>query len=263
MVHFKKDFHLRAFGQMLGDLDLDFKATSWPHLVTAVLHCCAVGPDGTRLPPAYFWDLTVGERLAALLLIAGQSLGTDLVVLLQCPNRACGQQLEVALSVADLAGLEREVETSNLIPTQQGGENLWLRRPTGRDQLQWLAGSFKDERTARNAMILTLASKLPAAWAETQIPEEAALAISREMESRDPLIHFSLRVTCPSCQEEHPHTIDLQDLALDSLRQVQRRLLDDIHRLALNYHWSEADIAALPPWRRAHYLGRLEKDKTW
>jgi hypothetical protein len=263
MVHLKENLHLRAFGQTPGDLDLDFEATSLPHLVTAVLHCCAVGPDGTRLPPASFWDLTVGERLAALLLIAEQSLGTDLMVLLQCPNPACGQQLEVPLSMAELAGLEGAVETSNLIPTRQGDENLWLRRPTGRDQLQWLAGSFKDERTARNAMIMTLASELPAAWADTQIPEEAALAISREIESHDPLVHFSLRVTCPSCQEIHSQVVDLQDLALNSLRQVQRRLLDDIHRLALNYHWSEAEIAALPPWRRAHYLARVEKDRNW
>lgn len=262
MVQFKKNLHIRAFGQTPGDLNLDFAATSWPHLVTAVLHCCSVGPDGTGLHPTSFWDLTVGERLAALLLIAGLSLGTDLMVLLQCPNPACGQQLEVALSVAELAGLQREVDTADSFPVLMGGENLWLRRPTGRDQLDWLADSFKDEKAARNAMILTLASEPPAAWADTQIPHEVALVISREMKSHDPLVHFSLRVCCPSCQGEHPHVVDLQYLALDSLRQVQRHLLEDIHRLALHYHWSEADIAVLPLWRRAHYLARLEKDRN-
>lgn len=262
MMHFKENLHIRAFGQTPEDLDLDFEATSWPHLVTAVLHCCSVGPDGTRLHPAYFWDLTVGERLAALLLVAGLSLGTDLTVLLQCHNPACGQQLEVALSVAELTGLQHKVDTPSSIKIQMGGENLWLRRPTGRDQLQWLASSFKDEKAVRNAMILTLASELPAVWADTQVPDEAALIISREMEFLDPLVHFSLRVCCPSCQGEHSYTVDLQELALNSLRQVQQRLLEDIHRLALHYHWSEAEIVALPPWRRAHYLARLEKDRN-
>jgi len=39
-----------------------------------------------------------------------------------------------------------------------------------------------------------------------------------------------------------------------------RRLLQDVHRLALAYHWSEADIWRLPLHRRLAYLLALEGD---
>ena len=35
------------------------------------------------------------------------------------------------------------------------------------------------------------------------------------------------------------------------------RLLDEVHLLALSYHWSEAEILALPSDRRQDYLKRI------
>ena len=35
-------------------------------------------------------------------------------------------------------------------------------------------------------------------------------------------------------------------------------LLADVHRLAWHYHWSEAEILALPRGRRAHYLALID-----
>ena len=36
--------------------------------------------------------------------------------------------------------------------------------------------------------------------------------------------------------------------------------MEDIHVLALHYHWSEADILRLPTPRRQHYLAMLARD---
>jgi hypothetical protein len=38
-------------------------------------------------------------------------------------------------------------------------------------------------------------------------------------------------------------------------------LLDQIHRLAANYHWSEQEILALPKQRRTAYLRRLDRER--
>jgi hypothetical protein len=39
-------------------------------------------------------------------------------------------------------------------------------------------------------------------------------------------------------------------------------MIGDVHRLASVYHWSEADILALPLPRRRRYLARLDADGT-
>jgi hypothetical protein len=44
---------------------------------------------------------------------------------------------------------------------------------------------------------------------------------------------------------------------LDSLSHWAERCLDQVHTLARAYGWSEAQILALSPVRRACYLGRV------
>lgn len=39
------------------------------------------------------------------------------------------------------------------------------------------------------------------------------------------------------------------------------RMIADVHRLALAYHWSEPEILALPLPRRRRYLSALEAER--
>jgi hypothetical protein len=48
--------------------------------------------------------------------------------------------------------------------------------------------------------------------------------------------------------------IDLCEVALTTLRRLQRQLIVMVHRLASHYHWSEQEIFAVPHWRRKEYL---------
>lgn len=40
------------------------------------------------------------------------------------------------------------------------------------------------------------------------------------------------------------------------------RLFDEVHLLALHYHWAERDILALTAARRGRYLQRLLRDRA-
>jgi hypothetical protein len=46
---------------------------------------------------------------------------------------------------------------------------------------------------------------------------------------------------------------DVQAFCLTELRNQAAFLYEDVHLLAQCYHWTEADILALPRHRRAHY----------
>jgi hypothetical protein len=53
--------------------------------------------------------------------------------------------------------------------------------------------------------------------------------------------------------------IDLEDIALTRLQQQQRALLREIHVLASHYGWTEAQILAVAPARRARYLSLIDE----
>jgi len=54
-----------------------------------------------------------------------------------------------------------------------------------------------------------------------------------------------------------PDSSAIPYLLLEDLRRQQSALLDEIQQIADRYHWSEAEIVALPAWRRARYLSGI------
>ena len=65
---------------------------------------------------------------------------------------------------------------------------------------------------------------------------------------------FSCRVSCGECGELNEYDIDLTETALGMLNRAQKQLVITVHQLASHYHWSEAEIFAVPDWRRQQYL---------
>jgi hypothetical protein len=90
----------------------------------------------------------------------------------------------------------------------------------------------------------TLHTELAAALAE----HEKAIALQAE-------------AACPECQRTHCADIDLETLLLADFAARQRQLLAEVAALAHAFHWTEAQILALPAWRRAHYLARLDDNR--
>jgi hypothetical protein len=248
---------LRPFGVDERDLAVDFEGTPRPLLITEILELCTeAGGDGARPPGRdFFWGLTVGARTEALLALADAGV----YVALRCPAPDCAQELEVDISLAEIAELQDSHGAEEYAAVPFGDSTLRLRRPRGRDQLDWLGRRFADEREVAREMIRTLAEDEGAALAAcVRGAEELAVAISDVMEEFDPLVNFSLRVRCHFCGEESEHAFDLEEYALARLRRAQGRLLLTVHRLASRYHWDERQIFSVPDWRRRHYLALLD-----
>ena len=88
------------------------------------------------------------------------------------------------------------------------------------------------------------------------VPAAAAL------QDADTLTALTIDVHCPGCERMLPVQIDLEPLLIDGLRARQTELGNDIHQLAMHYHWSEAEIVALPEWRRRRYVARLQAESA-
>jgi hypothetical protein len=251
---------LRPFGLFRSDLDIDFDHDPRPQLVTRILQCCTTSEDRDLPGQDFFWDLTSSKRIECLAAIATLGDSSGLTVRLRCPGETCLQEMELEISPNELASIQRQTDSTDRCLIRLGDEDVLIRRPTGRDQLNWSKISFDDEDDATRTMIRTLL--LGEASLEEDDRGEWMQAIDRAMEELDPLVNFVLLVSCPDCGTENRYDVDLQELALDLLRQDQLDLLEAVHRLVLRYHWSEEQIFSLPPWRFSRYLALIEREEV-
>jgi hypothetical protein len=224
----------RRFGSHAGDLQIDLTAVR-PHVMTDALAACAL----TEVDREALWDLSVGKRIEYLLTLTGAD---EFDAELRCA--ACGSVFEIGLTVAELLDAAAAAGTGAI----QVGDARF-RRPAGRDQLAWLEHARTDDATLTDHIIATLAlddGDCPLAQLEAAF-EEA-----------DPLLRAPVTAACPECGHAEEHDTDPTGMALNHLTRAQDALLAAVDALASHYHWSEAEILALPDWRRARYLQMIQ-----
>ena len=259
-------FLARAFGTMLTDLDIDFAAQPRAQVVTALLAACLRERDGSSFPTDIVWNWSVAARLQGLLAVAYATAGAYTTAVATCSRPGCGERIELELALAGFA-----LDTPDSIDWQTPQRHTArVRLPSGSDQLAWFhqqragydagydAGHDADSAWLARRLIVSLDADLPAlSW---PLPSSWIASLGTALADADPLTALTVAAHCPACATELAVAVDLEYLLLDGCRRRQRALLDDIHHLAGAYHWSEADIVALPAWRRARYLSRIHAD---
>lgn len=241
-------FAWRGIGQVR-DLDIDFASRDRPALVTRVLASCAEPPveeDGLEA----IWRLSLAARVGGLLAVHAATTGADeLPLAVHCPHEDCGEGMEVALPVAALLALAQEAEGASETEVEAAGSGaaLQLRRPCGTDQRIWRQAAYDDAEAAQAAVLDSLVVGGSVA------PEDRA-AVAEAMVAFDPLSCFELDVTCPECARQADIPVDMEAVLLASLARSQGQTIADVDRLARRYGWSEAEVLAVPAWRRRRYL---------
>lgn len=235
----------RPFGRA-DDLDVDFNTTDRPALVTALLASCAA-PRNDH----YWWGQAVSARTAALLRLLAATDGIDHVGLqARCREAACAAWFEFDLPLA--AVLDRLPADEPIRACLPGARLVTLRRPTGRDLSDWRAQRPSSRTLAVEAMLRSLVI-------EGAVNAEDAPVLGEILANEDSLVVFSVACACPQCDGPTEVRIDLEDIALTRLRQRQHALLREVHVLASHYGWTEGQILAVAPARRARYLRLIEE----
>ena len=235
----------RSFGRAVEDLELDFSANDRPALVTALLAASTASTDADR-----WWQRPVGERTAALLALVGESEGAETLALcIRCEAAGCGARLDIELPYAAFAVPPPASQTITI--QRHDGDVFSLRRPTGEDLRAWRALRPASREQALLAMLTSLRI------AGEPRPGDAARAADA-LADADPLVAFSVVCVCPTCGHEAEHEIDLEGLALQRLAARQRALVHEVHTLASHYGWTEREIFAVAPARRARYVELIE-----
>ena len=87
--------------------------------------------------------------------------------------------------------------------------------------------------------------------AASDVPQEQ---LAEALEALDPGADIWLDTACPECDARQSVAFDPVYFVAGELQQLSRQVLQDVVDIARVFHWSEADILALPEHRRAFYV---------
>lgn len=234
----------------------DWLAT-WEHSLTLppALRPCALLAPLLANGLAAAERLPLGRRDASLLDLYAALFGPQLTATACCGR--CGERLELNLSTADLRLEDPPAAEPDLL-FEWEDYRLRFRLPDSRD-LAALARLGAIERARQELVRLCLlevergAQRLSLA----ALPEGLLQALSEAMSAADPQALTELEMLCPACGERWSEAFDIGAYLLESLDRWAERILDQVHLLAEAYGWSEGQILALSPARRARYLARV------
>lgn len=213
-------------------------------------------PDRTRTDLA---TLPLNQRDALLLDVRCATLRRCTEGFAVCP--ACGVQLEFKLDAAELAKqLRMQPKTSG---TTLPGVSL---RPVNTLDLMACAKAINLEQArftllARTCLLegdeANLAqfrtSNAMHTWLEKQ-PRESLDALLQQFDIANAACELRLEMNCSACNSTQLLDMDIPSFVLRELCAEARRLMNDIHELAVTHGWSESTILAMSPARRTAYL---------
>jgi hypothetical protein len=233
---------MRPFGYA-ADLDVDFGQSDRPRLVTTLLANCSDRGDA-----AFWWSQPLGVRIATLLrLVAVTEQRRDISLTARC---GCGESFEFAFPLLSLPGGTADDSPLHLHLADQ--RTLTVRRPTGEDLRGWCDAKPASRADALRVMLESLVLAGPVLPGDEQ-------ALSASISAIDPLVDFGVSCHCPACGAPNEVAIDLEVMALERLAGRQTALMQEVHRFASSYGWTESETLAVAPSRRAHYLRLIEE----
>ena len=184
------------------------------------------------------WPL--GKREVALLQLRTECFGAAMPVSVGCP--ACGERLEFEI---DAAGARIDDDEAKLALAS----GARFRAPTTADLLIAAREKSLAEGARRLIGRCRLDDGRPLDDAEL---EEA----DRRMAEWGHSATIGLRLACAECGHAWSDEVDAAAYLWIEIESRARDLFDEVHWLASRYGWSEAEVLALSPARRAAYLER-------
>lgn len=229
----------RMFASEGRDLGVDFDMPLDTAL-TAVLAACLTDGAGCPVGPEEIGTWTVAKRRQGLLAVAVATHGPLRELTATCAAADCGERMDLQV---DLTAFNMDWrETRVAVP----GRSVVLRLPSPGD----LLGPDADGPGLLCNLVV-----------EGKVPDEGTWLdeADKALGEADPLGDLELQATCPDCGAPVSQPFALEPFLMAELAGELSRLIDEIHVLAMAYHWSEAEILQLPNSRRALYLDRIRE----
>lgn len=199
---------------------------------------------------------SLGARHAALLGLRARLFGQVQPLRCHCPH--CGEASEFSIDCDALAQALLPA-TDALQPQllEAHGWHIEFRLPDAAD-LRAASGLATDDdgfvQVLMQRCISHCAHDNGATCPPQELPAPVAEALSQRMEALEPGANVTFELDCPACTQTWHASMDVGGVLWSELQTRAERLLLDVDALARAYGWSETEVLALSPVRRAAYL---------
>lgn len=208
--------------------------------------------------------LTVGDRDALLLHLRRVTYGERIQSVLTCPQTECREKMDLELTIGDILvpPNEHAKKLYEVVIRENGNAyNVQFRLPTGADQ-EAAAKFARHDPDAASKLLLQrciqgITKDGTTMKIENGLSVPVAEAVSKRMAELDPQAEILLNLTCPACKQNFLANFDIGDYFFKEFMSHSHELYDEVHVLALHYHWSERDILSMPRSKRQRYLKLL------
>lgn len=190
-------------------------------------------------------DLSLAECASISVRAFIESYGTKVDGVVRCTT--CGETLEVQMPLDGL-DLETIASPTETVTTTVG--DVKVRSPTTRDLL--LAGSSESPVEALLVRCVSSPEGRPVQVDLLSVNDRATVDAACERLSG--LAGVVLATECPACGATVQAGIDPAALWWQRIQESARRVVAEVSALAGAFGWSESDVLAMSPGRRAAYL---------
>jgi Zn-finger nucleic acid-binding protein len=201
-------------------------------------------------------SLSVGERDARLLALRRRLFGEPVEALAVCPQ--CGSTVELNFQVSNM---EVKPPANAQLWVEHRGWRVDFRLPDSRDLAAVAACTSVEE--ARRRLIercVVNVSRRSKPYPADDAPQHLIQLMEERMSEADPQADIRLKMTCPGCGGAWTAGLEIDAFVAKEVAAGARRLLQEVHRLARAYGWSEGEILGMAVSRRQAYLELVGTD---
>jgi hypothetical protein len=213
-----------------------------------------LGPlRGAHIDAALLGDLLPVDRDYLLIQLTRLTFGDVRYQPVLCPR--CGHRLDVrfALSGAELPAVG--ADGGSVVVGD--GRVVAFRLPRAADQAElfgvapadleaaFLRRCVRDERAVADVLAL---------------PAQLRADLVKRIVAASPEMDLAVPLTCVACRQPFRFVLDPVRSLLAELRASRAELIQQVHRLALSYHWSHSEILGLPRTLRHEYLELVQAE---
>ena len=219
-------------------------------LLSASLECIG----SRRADPEAVASLCVADRQFLMLRLAAM-LGGELVWL-QAVCERCHSMFDVSFRRNELPVVEAGPEFP-VVRLMLHDREIEVRVPSGMDQAAVESCGEGEEAVRRllQSCLLSVDGNPTPEDFMAELSDGDIEAIDASLDEASPAVCSRLQVHCPECGREQQVELDHYAFSYgDGLS-----LIDEIHTIAMHYHWRESDILDLPTRLRRQYLNLIRQ----
>lgn len=201
-------------------------------------------------------NMTIGDRNSILLYFRRIMFGNTIQCNVRCQK--CHESITFDLSISNLLSQElknpqKEYKLNDTV------YNIDLRPLKGEHQNFLINNSETLTLESLTSYLLQsfVGSSNPSL--PEKLPIDLFEKILNQLEFVDPLFNIVVDVRCSLCNDSFLSPLCISDFIFEELQPLTSSIYNEVHWLALYYHWSEDDILSLPTKRRKRYLNLLDK----